>query len=257
MMHGSDWEGQAQADANGRFSLPARIPNEGETWTLSAEDVPWYAYNWTPFTFTVVQQVHLSAAAASVDAADDLSFNLTASSTNGHFPGGRVYVQESADGKTGWKTLGYIGLTGDVSSLHITGPAYNPHGYWRIYSPTAPGFAGAISNTIHAFRYATAIRGGHPSATSIRRGHTLTFTGSMWQQGTGPWTAMHGATVALMYKPAGSTRWYVATTTRTTTSGSFSLYARDTRNATWAVVYITPDNRHIDAVGPQTYVHVH
>ncbi|MBC3843051.1 hypothetical protein GXW82_31325 [Streptacidiphilus sp. 4-A2] len=223
LQDGSTWLSGADADANGRFTVPVTIPDQGGTWTLNVDNPPWYAAAPTPFTFTVDQQLQLSATAAAVDAAGQLSFNATATSSNGHFPANRVYIQVSPDGRTGWKSIGYIPLTGNVTNLHATGPASDPHGYWRLYSPAAPGFSAATGNVVHAFRYATGITGGRPNVTTIGSGGTLTFTGALWQQGTGPWKAMPGATVALMYEPAGSSHWYLAGTTRTASSGAFTL----------------------------------
>ncbi len=256
ILHGSTWTGQATTDANGRFTTQARVPASGETWTVQTDNDTWYQEDPADFSFTVAQTVHLAVSSPSVNALDQLSFDLTATSTSGQFPGNRVYVQESPDGKTGWKTLGYLTVTKNVTGLHVTGPAGNPHGYWRVYFPAATDYPAAVSNVIHAFRYQTAFRGGKPNTTVIRAGHTLTFTGSLWQQGTGAWTPMHNSTVKLVFKPAGSSKWYVEGTARTSGTGAFTFRVTDRRNGTWAVVYTATDALHIDAVGPQTYVRV-
>jgi hypothetical protein len=256
LQHGDSWIGAVVSDANGRFTLSGRVPGEGQTWTANVVMPPWYTAAPTPYTFTVDESVRMQVSSPSVDQFDVLRFNATITSSTGKIPGGRVYVQESPDGKTGWQTLGALPVSQNITGNHISGPAGNPHGYWRLYLPASASSAAAYSNTIHAFRYATAFRGGKPTASVIRRGHTLGFTGSLWQQGYDPWTAMHSATVALLYRPAGSSQWYVAARTRTNSAGAFSFRVADTRSATWAVVYITPDSWHIDAVGPQTYVRV-
>ncbi len=253
---GSAWVGQAMADANGRFSAPSRVPNTGQTWTAVVVPNTWYQADPADFGFTVDQQLRLSASDASMNSLSELSFSFTASSTDDAFPDSRVYLQQSANGTTGWTTMGWLPLTADGSNLPAHGPVNNPHGFWRLYSPAVPGYAAAVSNVLHTFRYETGITGGLPSARTLRAGGTLTFSGGLRQQGYGAWSPMRRTEVALMYKPAGSSTWHLATTGWTNANGGFTLRERDLHNATWSVVYVTSNQWYVDATGPQTYVRV-
>ncbi|MEY9878079.1 hypothetical protein ABH931_007603 [Streptacidiphilus sp. MAP12-33] len=167
-----------------------------------------------------------------------------------------VAVQYSPDNRTwhflGWTRIGRPGVGSDTVQFYANAGA-NANGYWRAYYPGDADRAAAVSSVMHLYRVPTTITGGHPSTTHAYYGQTVRFGGTLWQQ-HGGWVRMNNCKVALVFRPAGSKTWYYVTGGRTNAAGNFSLGARDTRSGTWAVVYIAPDQAHLDAVGPMTYV---
>ncbi|MEY9849127.1 hypothetical protein ABH940_006231 [Streptacidiphilus sp. BW17] len=234
---GSTWSAiQTPTNADGRFSFTMTVPGTSTTWPLYTFYGPgWYlATAHTDDTVTSVpDQPVLQLSGASIDANSNLTFHQTVTSTTGT-PGGTVQLQQSPDGRTGWTTVTTLAAATATHTVHVS----NPHGYWRLYTPAAPGYAQAISDTIHTFRYQTRITGG-PSTTSVRPGTWVHFTGTLAQQGYGPWTACANQTVQLWFRPTGSTRSYLVTTAHTNTHGDFALWARPTATGTWSLTYQT------------------
>ncbi|MBF9073902.1 hypothetical protein [Streptacidiphilus fuscans] len=228
---------QAETDTNGRFSFTMTVPDTSTSWPIytSATSVSLYlaAAQASETVTSMPDQPVLQLSGASIDANSNLTIHQSVTSTTG-IPGGNVQLQQSSDGRTGWATITTLPATTATHTVHVS----NPHGYWRLYTPTAPGYAQAVSGTVHTFRYQTRITGG-PTTTNVRPGTWVHFTGTLAQQGYGPWTAYANQTVQLWFRPAGSTRSYLAGTAHTNTAGAFALWARPTTSGTWTLSYQT------------------
>jgi hypothetical protein len=244
---------QTQTDASGRFSFTMTVPDTSTTWPIytTATSVSLYLNPaQTDYTVTSVpEQPVLQLSGASIDANSNLTFHQSVTSPTGT-PGGTVQLQQSPDGHTGWTTITTLAATTATHTVHVT----NPHGYWRLVTPTAPGYTEAVSNTIHTFRYLTRITGG-PSTTTVRPGTWVHFTGTLQQQGYGPFTPCTNQTVELLFRPAGSTRTYLMGTARTNTLGRFALWARPTTTGTWTLAYQTTSPWNTNA-STTTTIHV-
>ena len=245
-----------RSDANGRFAFTRTVPAAPDTWPVDTLNGPayWMSGAQADYSITSVDQpLTLQLSSAAVDAHANLTFHQSATSNGAALPAGHtVQLQQSADGHTGWTTIATLPATTGTRTLHVS----NPHGYWRLYSPTAGGYAAATSNTVHTFRYLTNITGGTPSTTHAHHGQTLTFTGGLWEQGMSGWYRMHNWKVTLAFRPTGSTTWHTVTSAWTSTGGYYDLHTTATESGTWAVVFTTPDNTHTDSAGPGTYVQV-
>lgn len=228
---------QTLTDTNGRFSFTMTVPDTTTSWPIytSATSVSLYlAAAQTSETVTAVpDQPALQLSGASMDANSNLTIHQSVTSTTGT-PGGTVQLQQSSDGRTGWTTIATLPATTATHTVHVS----NPHGYWRLFTPTAPGYAQATSGIVHTFRYQTRITGG-PTTTSVRPGTWVHFTGTLAQQGYGPWTAWANQSVQLWFRPAGSTRSYLEGTAHTNTAGAFALWVRPTTSGTWTLSYQT------------------
>jgi hypothetical protein len=185
-----------------------------------------------------------------------LSFYRTVNSSTGTVPGGSVYLQQSPDGHTGWSTVA------DIPTISAPGAFYstyvrvnNPHAFWRLYAPASTSFpTPTYSNTIHTFRYQNRITGG-PATTTVRPGTWVHFTGTLTQQGYGPWTPCAGQTVQLWFRPNGSTHSYLINTARTNATGAFALWARPTTTGTWTLIYQTASPWNTNA-STSTTIHI-
>jgi hypothetical protein len=185
-----------------------------------------------------------------------LTFFENVASTNHRIPNGRVYVLESPNGRTNWRNLGYISVSHDVYGQNITAWVDNPHGFWKLYSPAAPGYPAAYSNVIHTFRYKTLLTGGKPKSTTVHRYTWLSFSGGLYAQGYGSWTPIRHSRVYLFFRPYGSRSWSVIGSAITDQYGHYRLSGRITRGGTWEVAWFTPNQSYVDALGPATYVSV-
>lgn len=259
---GSSTNPQATASTGptGRFSFAETLPSVGGSWTVYTPTAgqgadQFLAGSSATFSYTSpVQKINISIGGASINSYSQLSFSGSWNSTTGQVPGNRIYVFQSANGKTGWTELGWI--SGNYGNVFINN-AYvtNPHGYWKLYSPAIDGYASVSSNIIHTFRYGTTITGGRPSATTVWKNQTVRFSGSLWQQGYGSWGPFARAQILVIFKPAGSSDWYLMATTTTNAKGAFSANAKVPQAGTWMTEYYYADAWHVVAGGPQTYIH--
>ncbi|MBF9067800.1 hypothetical protein [Streptacidiphilus fuscans] len=257
---GGYWNHGSTTDASGRFSFNLQTSQVG-TWQVATDSG---SYNWDQwlassvanFSVTsVTQVVSLNLSSPSIDEYSDLTFQYSANSTNNQIGGGKVYVLESPDGRTGWKNLGYI-PTGAVSYKQVAAWVDNPHGYWRLWYPGAPGYEAAYSNVIHTFRYSTLITGAKPSTTWAYKGQVIRFSGGLWDRGYGAWGPMRSTRVYLFFRPYRSNTWYYEASSWTNSGGYFNLYGRAETGGTWEVAWFTGNSPwFVDAYGPGTYVH--
>jgi hypothetical protein len=206
----------------------------------------------------VRQQVQIDIENAGEDPNRNLLIEGGDGSSDGTAPGGLFAFQQSPDGRTGWTTLRWITLP-KTQDFGLDLPVTDPHGYWRLYSPTKTGYAAAVSNTVHVFLWADQITGGRPDTTRIARGGTLSFSGTLWRQGYGPtWQACARQQMYLMFLPAGGRVWQMTTSsTLTNAKGQFLLQGRATGSGEWQVRYYAgPTSQSTDAAGPAVQVTV-
>jgi len=174
---------------------------------------------------------------------------------NGEIPATKVYVQQSANGISGWSSIGTV-PAGYQGTFGVQFNVTNPHGYWRLYSPAVGGFQAGYSNVVHYFRFNTSITGGRPNATTVHRGQRITVSGNLWQQGYGAWGPLSGGVVVLVFQPSKGTGAFMAHTT-TDAHGHFTVSAEAwSGSGTWSVTYQGSARWDVMADGPAVYVRV-
>jgi hypothetical protein len=248
---------QVNSDGNGHFTFIETVPTAAASWTVGTASYLSAAYSASSAVFrfaSVLQQTNLSLSDAAVDEYSDLTFSMNVTSTNGTLIGGKVYLLQSPNGKTGWVDLGYIKTTGG-SYLDETAYVNNPHGYWKLYYAGAPGYSYGYSNTIHTFRYETRVVGGKPSATTVKKNAAVRFTGTLQRRGYGAWGALGKAPVDVIFRPYNSKTWYLMTSGKTTASGKFSISVKDPEAGTWAVLLLNGGSSYVVSQGPEIYIH--
>ena len=261
--NGTGWTEMGPVGADGRFSLPAADSGTIANWQISTDAMdyrwnPYFATSTAVYTVTSLTQVlslSLQQNQTSIDEFSRLTSYGNYSSTSGHFPGNRIYLLQSPDGRTGWVNLGYIPTngSGQVSLYNVF--VNNPHGYWRLYSPAAAGYPAAYSNIVHTFRYQTLVTGGKPSATTVNRGQTVRFSGDVYQRGYGAWLPFR-APVLVIFRPTGSSDWYLMAEVWSNSKGAYSANVKVPKSGDWMVEYYYADKWHVVTAGPETYVRV-
>jgi hypothetical protein len=261
-LDGPDAGPSAVTDAGGRFSFAQRVGNAPAHWTVEARDHTWGWDNYLTGSFagfdviSVEQQLMLHLSSAKVDGSSRLSVSVSAGTTGVAGPSGYLYLQQSADGKTGWTTVDRIPASPLPADRTVTMAVTNPHGYWRLYSPAANGFLAAWSNTVHTTVSATKMTGGTPNHTTVRRNSSITFSGHVYQQGVvGPWKPIAHSYVTLLFRPSGQKAWQSRGRVQTNADGAYQISAKAAASGTWLVVWYTPDSAHVNAQGPQSYIH--
>ncbi|MGW3244743.1 hypothetical protein [Streptomyces sp. NPDC001070] len=245
----------ATTDATGRFSQTVTVTKDTTIWTVS-DTRPFLMPVSASYTIAnPLTKVSLYANKPSVDAYSRLHISGYLTAAGNEWPSnGRIYIQQSNDGHSGWTSIGSTTIDTSANFAASVLTVTNPHGYWRYYYPGAAGYTAAYSPVVHAFRYQTAISGGKPSSTRVTKGHTVTISGTLKQNGYGYWTALPKATVQIFFRPSGSSTWHLITSARTSSSGYFAAHPTVARSGTWRLVYKTPDQLHVNAYGPMVRV---
>ncbi|MBC3840496.1 hypothetical protein GXW82_10370 [Streptacidiphilus sp. 4-A2] len=170
-----------------------------------------------------------------------------------------VMLQYSPDGRTwhnvGWTQVGRTNLAYQEFAAYATYGSQS-NGYWRAYYEGGADYQPAYSKAVKIYRAPTRVTGGRPSQTHVGRNGWVSFSGHVQQRLTsGVWATERGGSVTLVFRPYGSSSWYAMAKAGLNSSGGYSLGSRAPLGGTWAVVWLTPDNGHIDATGPQSYVY--
>ncbi|QMU73202.1 hypothetical protein [Streptacidiphilus sp. P02-A3a] len=202
---------------------------------------------------TVPVSLSLSSSAIAEGTQANVSDFAQWNTGNGAIPAKQVYVQQSANGSSGWSTIGTV--PADYrGTFAVRFNATDPHGFWRFYSPAAGNFRAGYSNVVHYFRFNSLITGGRPNATTVQPGQRVTVSGNLWQQGYGGWSPLSGGVVVLEFQPSKGTGALMARTT-TDADGHFSVSAAAWMGSGyWSVEYQGSPRWNVMANGPAIYV---
>ncbi|MFD3452517.1 hypothetical protein ACFWVC_10060 [Streptomyces sp. NPDC058691] len=165
-----------------------------------------------------------------------------------------VHLEYSKDGKAGWTDLGtahsqYNGGTVTVSKWgHLDG-------YYRLHHFTSNQLADTVSKPVRLTRTNTRMYSIKASATKVKKGATVTFTGTLKEYVSGTWRPYKSKHVELFFQKKGSTKWtYVASAT-TSSTGKATLKGKPASDGKWLIQYFG-DSKHFDSDGTAVYVDV-
>jgi hypothetical protein len=178
-------------------------------------------------------------------------------SSNGHLPANRkVYIQQSSNGRSGWRTLGYLVAAGGTGNYNVEGYIEHPSGYWRLYYPVQGDFQQALSRVVHLSRYDTQVAGYKVSPTKVRKGKQVTVSGTLQKLTSPKWSAFGKQKVYLLFRAKGGSSYGLAGTVSTTSKGKFSKKVKPARDGYFLAVWLTPNSRYVDAVSKEVFVDV-
>ncbi|MFJ6212110.1 hypothetical protein ACIQGZ_02035 [Streptomyces sp. NPDC092296] len=251
----------ATANSAGRFTVKyATAPSDDGSWTVSlSPQTPGNSFLKTSkatFKVDVINKITLSLTTTGLDEFADLHLRGTMASSNKKLPGTRkIYVQKSANGKSGWKSAGWF-TTAKNGSFDVYGYQATPRGYWRLYYPAAKDYQAAYSRTIHHARTDTRITGFSVSPKSIRKGRTITVKGTLQKQPASKWGNFTKQRIYYLFQAKGSKKVTLMGTSKTDSHGRFSKHFTAKKTGTWSVVWITPNNKYVDAFSKEVKVSV-
>ncbi|WP_328943365.1 carboxypeptidase-like regulatory domain-containing protein [Streptomyces sp. NBC_00250] len=231
-------------DANGRFSVRL-IAASG----LSTYDEYWQVRTADPFLkYTAVNgriavpwesRIDLLSRSLAADGRVSVAGIFRARYTLGtRSTGGAQYVQleQSADGKTGWRKLaGAQTSDGYWTSFSVAGKSTG--GYYRVRHLTSDAYAESSSNVFRLVRTSTRIVGMNAGPEPVRKGAYVTATGTLQHYTSGAWRTFGSGSVALQFQAKGSTAWRQVATGRPAADGKISLKAKATVDGTWRLRY--------------------
>ncbi|MGY5014686.1 hypothetical protein ACWCY6_42590 [Streptomyces sp. 900105755] len=176
------------------------------------------------------------------------------SASAGPLPTGRVQLQQSADGRTGWTTVAT--LTPDATgAFDAWQTLHKPTGYLRLYYPGNADAIAATTGVVHLTRAVTRITGFNASPEPVRKGRTLTVTGTLQRQNGSTWTGVSGQHVTIRFRVAGGKTSTGMATVTTGKDGRFTLAFTAKQDGTWSAAY-TATSAYLNSTSAGDYVDV-
>ncbi|MFI6244770.1 hypothetical protein [Streptomyces sp. NPDC051016] len=176
------------------------------------------------------------------------------SASAGSQPTGSVKLQQSSDGRTGWTTVASVATdaTGAFDTWHTL---RKPTGYLRLYYPGSADATTATNGVLHLTRAVTRVTGLNASPEPVRKGRTLTVTGTLQRQKGTAWTGVSGQKVTIRFRAAGATAVTRMATVTTGKDGRFTLTFTAKKDGTWSAAY-TATAAYLDSTSAGDYVDV-
>ncbi|MGY4928768.1 hypothetical protein [Streptomyces sp. 900105755] len=176
------------------------------------------------------------------------------SASAGPLPTGRVQLQQSADGRTGWTTVATV--TPDATgAFDAWQTLHKPTGYLRLYYPGNADATATTTGVVHLTRAVTRITGFNASPEPVRKGRTLTVTGTLQRQNGSTWTGVSGQHVTIRFRVAGGKTSTGMATVTTGKDGRFTLTFTAKQDGTWSAAY-TATSAYLRSTSVGDYVDV-
>ncbi|MEU4038548.1 hypothetical protein [Streptomyces collinus] len=176
------------------------------------------------------------------------------SASAGPLPTGRVQLQQSADGRTGWTTVGTV--TPDATgAFDAWQTLHKPTGYLRLYYPGNSDATATTTGVVHLTRAVTRITGFNASPEPVRKGRILTVTGTLQRQNGSTWTGVSGQLVTIRFRVAGAKTSTGMATVTTGKDGRFTLTFTAKQDGTWSAAY-TATSAYLNSTSAGDYVDV-
>ncbi|MER5922692.1 hypothetical protein [Streptomyces mirabilis] len=252
---------KATSGAGGRFTLTdPYIPYDDSTFTVETSldsylADPYLTASHAQFKVDVINRTNICFCSSWIDEYSDLHIQGSMSASNGKVPPNRkLYVQQSADGKTGWKSLGWFTTKSD-GTFNLDGYVAVPKGYWRLYSAGSSDYQPGYSNSVHFNRTATRITGFNAGPEPVRKGHTVTTTGTLQKLSGTKWVAFGKQRVYILFQAKGKKSWTSLGSVKADSRGRFTARFTAKQDGTWVGVYLASGS-YVDAESYHDYVDV-
>jgi hypothetical protein len=156
------------------------------------------------FRIDVVNRTNICFCSSWINEYSELHIEGTMRGSNGKVPAyRRLYLQQSADGRTNWKFLGWF-TTGSDGAFKLDAYVAVPKGYWRLYYAGQTDYQAGHSNSVHFSLNATRISGFNAAPEPVRKGRPVTTTGTLQRLSGTRWTAFAKQRVYVLFQPRGS-----------------------------------------------------
>ncbi|WP_328914348.1 MULTISPECIES: hypothetical protein [unclassified Streptomyces] len=255
--------GTAKTDAKGRFTISyPYLPSDDGNWLVETQNYgtnPYLTYAKSAFKVDVVNKTYLCLCTSWLNEYSELHIEGSLTSSNGKLPASKkIYVQQSANGKSGWKTLGWFNAN-SKGNFKLDGGVATPKGYWRLYYPAQTDYLAGYSNSVHFSRTDTRITGFNASPEPVRKGRTITTVGTLSRlsaaKGT-KWATWSKQRVYIYFLPKGKKSYTYMGSAVTNSKGHFTHKFTAKKDGTWTAVWFTPNGSYVDAESAGDYVDV-
>ncbi|MER5964529.1 hypothetical protein [Streptomyces sp. NPDC002057] len=226
-------------DADGRFTarIPA-LPGPAGGWSAVPVD-PYQRFSGDvggPLANPQEARIILGSRVLSNEGRVSVTSTLRATyDLKASFDAQAVYLEVSADGRTGWRQVGSTKANDYYPTTTVT--ATSRGGHYRLRHPQSDVFTEAVSGVFRLVRTEARITGMNAGPEPVRKGAYVTATGTLQHHTSGAWRAYGNGAVALQFQAKGSTAWRQVATGRSTAGGKVSLRAKATVDGTWRLRY--------------------
>ncbi|MER6223418.1 hypothetical protein ACWCYL_14020 [Streptomyces sp. 900105755] len=252
---------KATSGADGRFKLtyPYLLSDDGTFTVETSQDSyladPYLTASQAQLKVDIVNRTNICFCTSWIDEYSDLHIQGSMTASNGKVPPNRkLYLQQSADGKTGWKSLGWFTTKSD-GTFNLDGYVAVPKGYWRLYSAGSSDYQPGYSNSVHFNRTATRIAGFNAGPEPVRKGHTVTTTGTLQRLSGTKWVAFGKQRVYILFQAKGKKSWTQLGSVKADSHGHFTARFTAKQDGTWVGVYLASGS-YVDAESYHDYVDV-
>ncbi|MFI1018062.1 hypothetical protein [Streptomyces sp. NPDC020965] len=164
-------------------------------------------------------------------------------------------IERSADGKTGWKSVGSgTGWAHPDSVFTLTGKV-SAGGHFRVRHLEDDHFTDTVGPVFRLHRNETRIASVNANPEPVKKGATLTVTGIAGEKIGSTWKALGKKPVQLWFQANGSTKWSRVDHGTTDTVGRASFTATAVKDGTWNIRYYGSSTR-FDSTASGDYVDV-
>ncbi|ROO89777.1 hypothetical protein EDD29_7485 [Actinocorallia herbida] len=235
-----DGEVYPDLDAAGGFSLRYEITAPytflAEGWSGGTTDHPgmfWAAP--VEHRVTLKPEAYITFARMTYDAFGRLEANYcTGTRTGGPAPAGPVYLQYSADGRTGWATK----ATGKRGCQWVAA-TWPRSGYWRLKSKADAVYPSAVSTVRRALRWRTEINKIKVSPRKTDVGKKVTVTGRLtrYAEGRKNKFGYPDRQIQVIFHCKGKKNWWLSAKGRTDKRGHFKIKAKTYCDSSFAAEF--------------------
>jgi hypothetical protein len=172
----------------------------------------------------------------------------------GYGPQTSVQIQYATRSRGPWRVLGRLQLHDNLpagkvgahyANCSATTQSYfsgqikaaNDNAYYRADFPANNFFQGAVSGSIHAWRYQTKITNYNVSPHLVNGGQTVTITGKLWHRTGTKWVLYGRKKVEILYNQKGTSYWSPLGTVTTSSKGAFREVANVAKANFVVIIY--------------------
>lgn len=247
-----------RTDAEGDFTaklVAAPGPN-AEGWTVSSADL-FQAFS--PVQGRLVMPLDSRTDVLNYSLATDArltvwgTFRSTYERWSGTSSNQTVVLEQSPDGRTGWKKIGSTDFYSSVRVPFGIG-AWNTGGWFRVRHLISDQYAESVSKPFYIVRTPTRVQSVNAAPEPVRKGATITVTASL-QHDSGGWRALGAQPVSVWFRPWGQSTWKKVASGTSASNGAVSLKTTASVDG-WYTVRYYGDGTHFQAFGGQDWIDV-
>ncbi|MFJ8586367.1 hypothetical protein ACIRD2_17185 [Streptomyces sp. NPDC093595] len=239
------FNGLDTTDADGRFSVDARVPYSGTKLRARASYGGWFANEpVVPLTVRTLATTKVEDFEIKLSAYHELTVNGRVEIEGAPLPHRTVDIHVSPNGKDGWKKLSTVSM-GTWGSQFLNTVKAPPTGYYRAHYTGGPNVPAATSAVLYAGRAETRIKDYKVAPAAVKKGGSVKITGTLLHR-TPSWKAYGGKKVIIYFRPkAHPKQSFHVTTVKSAANGTFTTTVKERGDGWFFALHQDADDKHL------------